>query len=805
MASAYTATQGGGGTDSVLEVLRREAAAIRWINAVSAPSPPLSPEVGLAPRCKDGILLCKFLQAIDEKIVPLIHDSKATFLVKENIAFFIYGAEDFGVPPYKTPSIEDVFLEKDFITVVECLEEIGGLMHKKRAHWQHARTNVDAQVSSEDHLDTEPFSGIPLLYALSSNETVEFSAERMEECQRVLKKHRFRRDQYRPRSASQQGVTDPSSFLKAPVVERKKNVPITPREPLKLSAKDLLYVVMIQTRFRAYLQRRQMHLRNREKAYRARVAKELLETEETYVSDLACLLSDFRSPILENFRSLKLSEDKVRSVFAHLDTIFAYQKVLYGDLCERINHWSDDYIAAKDPVLAASQTEPGPSSCSTSSPKDEIPPGMVRNTKKERVGDVFLAMTAYLKLYTQYVQNFNTASTTLQDLKLQSPGLCKLLVECGKSKRAKNKDISSFLIMPVQRIPRYALLLDNLLKYTPEDHPDYKDLSEAVTKVKDVANYVNEKAKEAENIQKVLNVRSQFQNQLDVKLAEAHRRYLMEGDLMVLDETKRSKEERRHVWLFNDLILIGKEVRPKRGDDSKQPKYKCIRTIKLAFTSCHSMPDTHANFLDAFRLNNADLAVPLVRFRGEDAIEKTQWHRAVREAVEVSLQQRRVDEHRKLERAQRKARTAKKALASRFLTIRQNPDLATQRFQGKTSDISNLSLLRKRHQEKRQPSPRSGSSQTSTNSSESPPCLSATVGPLRHESERPISTGLVRQRSRSVGLEDKPEYSPNLRQSPPPPRPPRAAAASTTPEASPRTQPATDIAESASMPSVAMR
>jgi hypothetical protein len=72
--------------------------------------------------------LCTFLQTLDEKIVPLIHDSQATFLVKENIAFFIYGAEDFGVPAYKTPSIEDVYLEKDFITVVECLEEIGGLM-----------------------------------------------------------------------------------------------------------------------------------------------------------------------------------------------------------------------------------------------------------------------------------------------------------------------------------------------------------------------------------------------------------------------------------------------------------------------------------------------------------------------------------------------------------------------------------------------------------------------------------------------------------------------------------------------------
>lgn len=28
--------------------------------------------------------------------------------------------------------------------------------------------------------------------------------------------------------------------------------------------------------------------------------------------------------------------------------------------------------------------------------------------------------------------------------------------------------------MPVQRIPRYKLLLTELLKHTPEDHPDYE-------------------------------------------------------------------------------------------------------------------------------------------------------------------------------------------------------------------------------------------------------------------------------------------------------------------------------------------
>ena len=45
-----------------------------------------------------------------------------------------------------------------------------------------------------------------------------------------------------------------------------------------------------------------------------------------------------------------------------------------------------------------------------------------------------------------------------------------------KFKEFKLFEIRSFLITPIQRIPRYKLLLDDLKKHTPEKHPDYKDL-----------------------------------------------------------------------------------------------------------------------------------------------------------------------------------------------------------------------------------------------------------------------------------------------------------------------------------------
>ncbi len=40
--------------------------------------------------------------------------------------------------------------------------------------------------------------------------------------------------------------------------------------------------------------------------------------------------------------------------------------------------------------------------------------------------------------------------------------------------------INDFLIKPVQRLPKYVILLKDLLKHTPKDHPDYNNITKAL-------------------------------------------------------------------------------------------------------------------------------------------------------------------------------------------------------------------------------------------------------------------------------------------------------------------------------------
>ena len=39
-------------------------------------------------------------------------------------------------------------------------------------------------------------------------------------------------------------------------------------------------------------------------------------------------------------------------------------------------------------------------------------------------------------------------------------------------------DINSYLVLPIQRIPRYVMLLEDMFKHTPINHVDHTDLEQ---------------------------------------------------------------------------------------------------------------------------------------------------------------------------------------------------------------------------------------------------------------------------------------------------------------------------------------
>lgn len=103
-----------------------------------------------------------------------------------------------------------------------------------------------------------------------------------------------------------------------------------------------------------------------------------------------------------------------------------------------------------------------------------------------------------------------------------------------KDPQCCNLGLESLLILPVQRIPRYRLLLEQLIKFTPLDHPEYALVQEALDKICDVAQYNNEAIRARENRQKIMEIMLSFdsRSRIDLLNDDNKRRYIKDGSLL---------------------------------------------------------------------------------------------------------------------------------------------------------------------------------------------------------------------------------------------------------------------------------
>lgn len=104
----------------------------------------------------------------------------------------------------------------------------------------------------------------------------------------------------------------------------------------------------------------------------------------------------------------------------------------------------------------------------------------------------------------------------------------------------------------LQRIPRYALLLENLLKAILIEAPAGTDpkvafpqLRTALNLVKEVASHVNEELRSSENRRRILQIEAELGNH---QLVASNRFFIRKGDL-------HKRGGIRRFYLFSDLIL----------------------------------------------------------------------------------------------------------------------------------------------------------------------------------------------------------------------------------------------------------
>jgi 6-phosphogluconate dehydrogenase len=130
-----------------------------------------------------------------------------------------------------------------------------------------------------------------------------------------------------------------------------------------------------------------------------------------------------------------------------------------------------------------------------------------------------------MKSYASYANNYEKAMQTIQHLKKTNKKFVKFLALCDKKEVCRHHTIEDFLIIVIQRIPRYVMLLTDLLKNTPSDHEDFDSLTKATGKIKDVAEYVNTAKRNVELMQHGINI----QHDLGIKDIPPARSFIAEG------------------------------------------------------------------------------------------------------------------------------------------------------------------------------------------------------------------------------------------------------------------------------------
>jgi len=343
----------------------------------------------------------------------------------------------------------------------------------------------------------------------------------------------------------------------------------------------------IQCNARRLLARKAATRRRRKKSTRENNARELLSTERNYVDSLDVLREVYFLPLQEKSKDPKplLTPSQFKLIFGHLETIHRVNK-MFLDGCEKM---------------------------------------LPNYNETSLISSLFHGYTHLFKSYTAYCNNFDAASACIKQLKTTNQEFAAWLKSQDKDPRTNRLGLQSYLILPIQRIPRYRLLLQDIIKHTDQEHKDYAGLQTSLSEILSVANHLNSTMKQIEASVQLLNIQSQFQNLPDNFEIQAPWR------TFIKDATFRNSLDQQsiHVHLFNDMIVFSKK---NRGQFSFKNKVE-LNHIKIYDFNIRFTQHQPQQVEQRFKIKSLNLEMELMC---ASETQKFEWLNAIHHAIELA-------------------------------------------------------------------------------------------------------------------------------------------------------------------------
>ncbi|KAL7834611.1 hypothetical protein SRHO_G00288580 [Serrasalmus rhombeus] len=289
-----------------------------------------------------------------------------------------------------------------------------------------------------------------------------------------------------------------------------------------------------------------------------------MASEEIYINQLEALLLPMR-PLKATATTSKpvLTMEQIETIFYKIQDIYEIHKEFYDALFPNIQQWDD----------------------------------------KVTVGHLFQKLASQLGVYKAFVDNYKVALETVEKCS-QANSQFQKISENVKVKGPKDsKDCTTTVTMeallykPIDRVTRSTLVLHDLLKHTPKEHPDFALLQDALRISQNFLSSINEEI-------------DPRRTAVTTPKGEA-RQLVKDGFLVELSEGSRKL---RHVFLFTDLLLCAKMKKTAVG---RNQQYECKWYIPLADLTFQTLDDSdscpHVQTLPEHEIEEMKIKISVIK------------------------------------------------------------------------------------------------------------------------------------------------------------------------------------------------
>ncbi|EDW73393.2 uncharacterized protein Dwil_GK16672 [Drosophila willistoni] len=243
----------------------------------------------------------------------------------------------------------------------------------------------------------------------------------------------------------------------------------------------------------------------------------------------------------------------------------------------------------------------------------------------ENVAQAFLKMAPFFKLYSVYAFDYRGALFILQDLISKNPVFRKFL-EQTESRPEVQRKLNSLMIVPIQRVPRYKLLLEQVLLYTSPADADYKLLKESVKEIEATASHINTCVEEQEITQYLIHLQNSLVNRTP-NIVKPSRRVIKEGILQKI--THKGTEIKRYCVLMSDIFMYCKMIKDRPSNTVVENSLECCCIFPLKKCKVYEMLPGN------FKLTCQNDGII---FGAGDLQQSRTWVSFIRDAIDLHVQ-----------------------------------------------------------------------------------------------------------------------------------------------------------------------